>query len=601
MASNSKKKITAIDYTSRDFDSIKTSLVNYTKRYYSDSFKDFNEASFGALVLDSVSYIGDILSFYLDYQVNESFLDTAIEYDNVVRIARQLGWKYTDASTSTGTVQIYVTIPADSSGAPDSSYYPTLRAGSQFTSIDGKLFSLTEDVYFGADGNEVIILVVDSTTNVPTHFAVKATGTVISGRIQRETSAIGTFQKFLQVSLASPNVSEIISVFDSEGHEYFEVSHLAQELIYKALRNNNADKSSVPSILKAIPATRRFVLEKTPNSALLQFGYGSDNELTNESVLDPSKITLQLHGRDYTSATEFDPTNLTSTDKFGVAPSNTTLTIQYRVNDPGDVNVASKSLTGVTTPIIEFENQGSLDFVKRGAVATSLEVNNDEPILGDVSLPSAEELKQRVFSYYATQNRAVTIEDYQAIVYAMPPSFGAVKRCSIQRDFDSFKRNLNLYVISENSEGFLTTTNSTIKENLKTWLGQYKIINDTIDILDAYVVNFGIEFIIVADYAENKYAALSGANARLRNFFANSRYDIGESLFITDIYKQLQKAPHVIDVIDVKIVPKVGGIYSQANFSFENHLSNDGRYITANRTSIFEIKYPNNDVQGSIV
>ena len=601
MASNSKKKITAIDYTSRDFDSIKTSLVNYTKRYYSDSFKDFNEASFGALVLDSVSYIGDILSFYLDYQVNESFLDTAIEYDNVVRIARQLGWKYTDASTSTGTVQIYVTIPADSSGAPDSSYYPTLRAGSQFTSIDGKLFSLTEDVYFGADGNEVIILVVDSTTNVPTHFAVKATGTVISGRIQRETSAIGTFQKFLQVSLASPNVSEIISVFDSEGHEYFEVSHLAQELIYKALRNNNADKSSVPSILKAIPATRRFVLEKTPNSALLQFGYGSDSELTNESVLDPSKITLQLHGRDYTSATEFDPTNLTSTDKFGVAPSNTTLTIQYRVNDPGDVNVASKSLTGVTTPIIEFENQGSLDFVKRGAVATSLEVNNDEPILGDVSLPSAEELKQRVFSYYATQNRAVTIEDYQAIVYAMPPSFGAVKRCSIQRDFDSFKRNLNLYVISENSEGFLTTTNSTIKENLKTWLGQYKIINDTIDILDAYVVNFGIEFIIVADYAENKYAALSGANARLRNFFANSRYDIGESLFITDIYKQLQKAPHVIDVIDVKIVPKVGGIYSQANFSFENHLSNDGRYITANRTSIFEIKYPNNDVQGSIV
>ena len=601
MASNSKKKITAIDYTSRDFDSIKTSLVNYTKRYYSDSFKDFNEASFGALVLDSVSYIGDILSFYLDYQVNESFLDTAIEYDNVVRIARQLGWKYTDASTSTGTVQIYVTIPADSSGAPDSSYYPTLRAGSQFTSIDGKLFSLTEDVYFGADGNEVIILVVDSTTNVPTHFAVKATGTVISGRIQRETSAIGTFQKFLQVSLASPNVSEIISVFDSEGHEYFEVSHLAQELIYKALRNNNADKSSVPSILKAIPATRRFVLEKTPNSALLQFGYGSDSELTNESVLDPSKITLQLHGRDYTSATEFDPTNLTSTDKFGVAPSNTTLTIQYRVNDPGDVNVASKSLTGVTTPIIEFENQGSLDFVKRGAVATSLEVNNDEPILGDVSLPSAEELKQRVFSYYATQNRAVTIEDYQAIVYAMPPSFGAVKRCSIQRDFDSFKRNLNLYVISENSEGFLTTTNPTIKENLKTWLGQYKIINDTIDILDAYVVNFGIEFIIVADYAENKYAALSGANARLRNFFANSRYDIGESLFITDIYKQLQKAPHVIDVIDVKIVPKVGGIYSQANFSFENHLSNDGRYITANRTSIFEIKYPNNDVQGSIV
>ena len=601
MASNSKKKIKAIDYTSRDFDSIKTSLVNYAKRYYADSFKDFNEASFGALVLDSVSYIGDILSFYLDYQVNESFLDTAVEYDNVVRIARQLGWKYTDSSTSTGTAQFYVTIPADSSGAPDSSYYPTLRVGSQFSSIDGKLFTLTEDLYFGAAGNEIIITTMNAVTNVPTHFGVKASGKVISGRIKRETKTIGDFQKFLQVDLSTPNPSEIIAVVDSEGHEYFEVSHLAQEIVYKGVRNNKADKSTVTSILKAMPATRRFVLEKTRDSALLQFGYGSDSELTNESVLDPSKITLKLHGREYSTATEFDPTNLTGTDKFGIAPSNTILTIQYRVNDPGDANIASNSLTGVTTPIVEFENQGSLDTVKRAAVAGSLEVNNEEPILGDVSLPSAQEIKQRVFSHYATQGRAVTLEDYQAIVYSMPPSFGAIKRCSMQRDFDSFKRNLNLYVISEDNNGFLTATNSTIKENVKTWLSRYKVINDTIDILNAYVVNFGIEYILVADYEENKFNALTAANARLRNFFANKNYDIGQSLFITDIYKELQKVPNVIDVIDVKIVPKVGGVYSQANFDFNAHLSNDGRYITSERTSIFEIKFPNTDIQGSIV
>jgi hypothetical protein len=171
----------------------------------------------------------------------------------------------------------------------------------------------------------------------------------------------------------------------------------------------------------------------------------------------------------------------------------------------------------------------------------------------------------------------------------------------MQRDFDSFKRNLNLYVISEDNNGFLTTTNSTIKENVKTWLSRYKVINDTIDILNAYVVNFGIEYILVADYEENKFNALTAANARLRNFFANKNYDIGQSLFITDIYKELQKVPHVIDVIDVKIVPKVGGVYSQANFDFNAHLSNDGRYITSERTSIFEIKFPNTDIQGSIV
>ena len=255
----------------------------------------------------------------------------------------------------------------------------------------------------------------------------------------------------------------------------------------------------------------------------------------------------------------------------------------------------------MTTPIVEFENQGSLDTIKRSAVASSLEVNNEEAILGDVALPSAEDIKQRVFSYYATQGRAVTLEDYQAIVYSMPPSFGAVKRCSMQRDFDSFKRNLNLYVISEDNNGFLTTTNATIKENVKTWLSQYKVINDTIDILNAYVVNFGIEYILVADYEENKFNALTAANARLRNFFANRNYDIGQSLYITDIYKELQKVPNVIDVVDVKIVPKVGGVYSQANFDFNAHLSNDGRYITAERTSIFEIKFPNTDIQGSIV
>ena len=441
----------------------------------------------------------------------------------------------------------------------------------------------------------------NAVTNVPTHFGVKSSGKVISGRIKRETKTIGDFQKFLQVDLSTPNPSEIISVVDSEGHEYFEVSHLAQEIVYRGIRNNKADKSTVTSILKAMPATRRFVLEKTRDSALLQFGYGSDNELTNESVLDPSRITLKLHGRDYSTATEFDPTNLTGTDKFGIAPSNTILTIQYRVNDPGDANIASNSLTGITTPIVEFENQGSLDTIKRSAVAGSLEVNNEEAILGDVALPSAEDIKQRVFSYYATQGRAVTLEDYQAIVYSMPPSFGAIKRCSMQRDFDSFKRNLNLYVISEDNNGFLTTTNTTIKENVKTWLSQYKVINDTIDILNAYVVNFGIEYILVADYEENKFNALTAANARLRNFFANKNYDIGQSLFITDIYKELQKVPNVIDVIDVKIVPKVGGVYSQANFDFNAHLSNDGRYITAERTSIFEIKFPNTDVQGSIV
>jgi len=601
MASNSKKKTRAIDYTSRDFNSIKASLVSYAKRYYSDSFKDFNEAGFGALVLDSVAYVGDILSFYLDYQVNESFLDTALEYDNVVRIARQLGYKYNESSTSTGTAQFYIKIPADTFGAPDSTFYPTLRLGSQFTSTNGNLFTLTENVYFGASGNEIIISSMNPVTNVPSEFVIKASGKVISGRFATETKTIGVFQKFLRLPLANPAVTEIISAVDSQGHEYFQVDHLAQEIIYTAIKNNNSDQDTVSSILKAVPATRRFVLEKTRGAAWLQFGYGSDSELTNASVVDPSTITLKLHGRSYSSDEEFDPTNLTATDKFGVAPANTTLTIVYRVNEAGDANIGSNSLTNISSPIIQFNNPGALNTNLRNVVRTSLEVNNDEPILGDVSLPSTEEIKQRVFSFYAAQNRAVTVEDYQAITYAMPGQYGAVKRCAVLRDFDSFKRNLNLYVISEDPVGLMTPTNNTIKQNLKTWLSRYKMINDTIDILDAKVVNFGIEFSIVTDFSENKYDAVSGASARLRNYFSNRPYDIGQSISISDIYKELQRVPNVIDVLDVKIVPKVGGMYSEANFSFENHLTADGRYITCERDSLFEIKFPNMDIQGAVV
>ena len=598
--SNSKKKLRLINYTSRDFDSIKADLVGHAKRYYSDSYKDFNEASFGSLVLDSVAYVGDILSYYLDYQANECFLDTAIEYDNVVKIARQLGYKYRSASSAYGTVNMYVSVPADTAGAPDELYYPTIRAGSQFTSADGKLFTLVDDVYFGDKNNEILITEVGATNN-PTKFAIKTQGRVVSGRVERETFSLGGFKKFRRVPLSDPQVVEIISVVDSEGHEYFEVSHLSQEIVYKSLRNNNTNKASVASILKAVPVPRRFVLERTRTKAWLQFGFGSDSEITNQSVIDPSKITLQLHGRDYITEKEFDPTNLTNTDKFGVSPSDTQIIVMYRVNDGDDVNVAAGNLSNVLSANLQFTNASALDSRKRSAVRSSIEVSNEEPITGDLVIPSAEELKQRVFSYYASQNRAVTIEDYQAITYAMPPQFGAVRRAAVLRDFDSFKRNLNLYVMSDDRNGFLITTNTTIKQNLKTWLGRYKMINDTIDILDANVVNFGIEFSIVTDYAENKFTALALASSRLRNYFANMTYDIGEPIFISGIYQQLQKVPNLIDVLDIKLIAKNGGLYSDTTFDFDAHLSNDGRYLNADMNSIFELKYPNIDIQGTVV
>ena len=596
------KKLQPIDYTSRDFDSIRRDLENYAKRYYPDTYKDFNKASFGALMLDTVSYIGDILSFYLDYQTNESFLETSIEYNNVVRLARQMGFKLNTSPSSFGLLTFYVQVPSDNNTAgPNLAYAPVLRAGSIFSSTGGGLYTLIEDVDFSVPTNQLVVGTVDSTTGNPTNFVIRAQGRAVSGRTLFKEVDIGDFQRFLRVDLETSRVAEVLSVTDSEGHEYVEVDHLSQNVIYKAIRNTNTStNSTVRNLLKAVPVARRFVVEREGQATFLQFGYGSDSELLSNSVVDPSNLVLDLNGRDYVTDLDFDPTKLISTDKFGIAPSNTTLRIGYRVNLNNDVNAAVETISGVDRPLFRFTSQGSLAQSIRNTVISSLEVLNEEPFVGDISLPSSEEIKQRVFGFYATQNRAVTIQDYQSICYGMPAKFGSVKRAAVVRDFDEFRRNLNIYVISEDTSGKLIPANITLKNNLRNWLLQYKIVNDTIDILDAQIVNFGINYVVAIDLNANRFTVINRANAALRDYLLRNQYDIGESILITEFYKVLQKVNGVIDVIDLEIVGKSGVSYTDSSYDFESNLSADGRRIEGKDNAVFELKFPNVDIKGAI-
>jgi len=596
------KKLQPIDYTSRDFDSIRKDLENYAKRYYPDTYKDFNKASFGALMLDTVSYIGDILSFYLDYQANESFLETSIEYNNVIRLARQMGFKLNTSPSSYGILTFYVQVPSDSNTAgPNLAYAPVLRAGSIFSSTGGGLYTLIEDVDFSVSTNQVVVGTVDSTTGNPTNFVIRAQGRAVSGRTLFKEVEVGDFQRFLRVDLETSRVAEVLSVTDSEGHEYVEVDHLSQNVIYKAIRNTNTStNSTVRNLLKAVPVARRFVVEREGQATYLQFGYGSDSELLSDSVVDPSNLVLDLNGRDYITDLDFDPTKLISTDKFGIAPSNTTLRIGYRVNLNNDVNAAVETISGVDRPLFRFTSQGSLSQAIRNTVISSLEVLNEEPFVGDISLPSSEEIKQRVFGFYATQNRAVTIQDYQSICYGMPAKFGSIKRAAVVRDFDEFKRNLNVYVISEDTSGKLLPANITLKNNLRNWLLQYKVVNDTIDILDAQIVNFGINYVVAIDLNTNRFTVINRANAAIRDYLLRNQYDIGESILVTEFYKVLQKVNGVIDVVDLKIVGKSGVTYAGSSYDFDARLSADGRRIEGENNAIFELKFPNIDIKGAI-
>ena len=595
------KKYPLIKYTSRDFNSIRQDLVEYAKRYYSDTFKDFNEAGFGSLMIDSVSYIGDILSFYLDYSVNESFLDTAIEFENILKIGRQLGYKFPGNPAAFGELDMYIIVPALSTGiGPDTSYLPILKKGSTFSSINGSNYSLVENINFNSDTTETVVARVNSTTGAPISYAIKTSGQVASGIIDREELTIGNFERFLRLELQATNITEIISVVDSEGHEYYEVDYLTQDVVYTPTVNRGSDSDVTQSKLVPFVVPRRFTTIRDKNITSIQFGFGTmvDNDSI-EPLLDPSKIVAKQHGKDYFTDTGFDPTNLLRTDKLGVVPSNTTLTVTYRTNNSTDVNATANSITNVGTPIFEFADETSLNTTQISDVIASLEVNNAEPIVGSISTPSSEELKNRIYSVYSSQNRAVTEADYKTLCYSMPPQFGAVKRVNIKRDPQSLKRNLNLYVLSEDAFGNFIIANNTIKENLKTWLNSNRMINDTIDILDGKIINIGIEYTAVAGLDANKYDLLEEANSTLVNFY-NKKLELGDPFYITDVFSEVNKIRGIVDVSRVKIVHKTGTNYSEQAFNIDDSYSDDGRYLIAPDNAVFEIKFPDVDIKGTI-
>ena len=595
------KKITPVKYTDRDFESIKASLIEHAKRYYPNSQRDFNEASFGALMLDTVSYIGDVLSFYLDYQTNENFLDTAIEFDNVVKLARQAGYKFRENYTSSGIASFFIAVPRVNLGVgPDEDYIPILKAGSRFSTSGGVSFTLVDNVDFADSNNRTVVGTVDTSTGDPLTYVIRAFGRVVSGFAGVTEIEVGPFEPLRKIEINIPDISEITQVTDAEGHEYFEVDYLSQDIIFDQIANKTDTSTNAPKFIlrpKAVP--RRFITEYEIGKTILQFGYGSDSALSSDPVTDVSTAMLKVHGKNYVQVENFDPSNLLESDKLGISPSSTTLTIRYRVNSRNSVNSPTNTLNVVQDPIFEFPGTNLLRD-RLNTVVTSLEVNNDEDILGDVDVPSIEEVRRRAIDAHAAQNRAVTAQDYSAIVYRMPPRFGAIKRVSVVQDTDSIKRNLNMYVISENGNGTLAKTNRTIKENVKFWINQYKMINDTIDILDARIVNIGVDFNIRASPDFNKFEVLESARQSIIEYFSDYHLEIGEPLYISNLYNVIKRSIGVDDVIKVNIKQQSGDDYSDAAFDIKQNTSADGRILYVPEDMILEVKFLDVDIRGTV-
>jgi hypothetical protein len=592
-----------INYTSRDFESIKGDLENYAKRYYPSTFKDFSEASFGSLMLDLVAYVGDQLSFYADFQANESFLDSSIRYDNVIRLSETLGYKNQGAAKSTGQVAIYMLVPVSTtSRSPDVNYLPVLQKGAIFTGDNGAAYTLIADVDFSNPNNEITVARTDATTGNPTFFAVKALGQIVSGQQFQEKINVTDYQRFLRVSLGRSNITEILSVLDSQGNEYYEVENLSQDVVLAQVKNvDTTSRDAVPYTMRVKPVPRRFTTDFSPDGVTrIQFGYGSEDNLTGDVIADPADVVLEVQSKPYITETTFDPTNLIQTDKFGIVPVNTTLTITYTANTTATSNASVGSVTNIISPDLLFRSRAELSEEIISTMVSSIEVDNEQPISGDSQQLTAQEIKIRAFGTYAAQNRAVTREDYMNLAYRMPAKFGKIKRCNVTRDEDSLKRNLNMFVLAENSDGDLSIPNNVLKENLKVWLDNYRMINDTIDIMDGNIINIGIRYEIIADPDMNRFDLLEQCNKAINDDFLTIKFSLGESVYISELYKVLNSVPGVTDTTNVEFYNITGGVYSDNVYDIDSNISSDGRFLKIPSDSAAEILIPNTDIVGVI-
>lgn len=590
-----------IKYTNRSFDTIKADLIEHAKRYYPTIYDDFSAPSIGGMLLDSVSYVGDMLSFYLDFQVNESVLETSSQYDNVRKLASQMGYNFYGRPSAFGMVDIFIIVPANTIGTgPDTTYIPIMKTGAQFSSENGEVFKLLEDVDFNLPNTPFVTATTDPATGKPLTFAMKRTAQVKSGNTFTRTVEVGPATRFLRIEVGPSVINEIVSVFDSEGREYYQVENLTQEVVYLNTTNPNAAADNVPQILKPHIASRRFVLEQDQETTYLRFGYGSDNELESNGIISPSDKILKLTGKNHITDTGFDPAKFLNTNKFGIAPSNTTLTISYASNLTPINNVGVGALNQFLTGEFEFPNSTTQTGAQFFTVRQSVEVSNPMPITQNSNYPTTEEIKYRAYAQYSSQNRTVTKTDYESFAYQMPPSLGSIKRVSIVNDPSATNKKMIMYVISENNAGNLVKTNDTVKNNLRTWINKNKMISDKIEIRDTKIINIGFNFTFTVEANYDYLTVLANVKSALADKYSEKFY-IGEPFYITEVYKTINRIDGVIDTIYVEPLVFSGGQYSPVNVMVDSLKSPDGTYLKTPKNCILEIKNFSDVVKGTVV
>ena len=627
-----------VSYLNKSFVDFKGDLITFIKNYYPTTWTDFNEANPGMIMLELAAYVGDVLSFYVDNQFKENLLAYAEQEGNVISIAQALGYKPKTIVPATAEVLISQIVPAlgaEDGYIPDATYFLKINKNSTVSTQAPNVvtFRTTELVDFADPTDRSIVpRQLDSVTLLPVTYLVTKKVKVISGDVRQETFTFGDPEKFSTITIGDANITSISDVVDADGYKWYEVDYLAQDTIVddkEVSYVSSVSESVSPSYaIKYRTVPRRFVTRLTPNKQTqLVFGSGRGNVSEDIVYLDSQQVANSEYGTQLASVS-LSNTDLLNTDNFGIAPANTTLTVTYFTGGGIDSNVASGTIVQVgqlnvlnrTTEL----NQTELDLFND--IVSTVTVFNEMPATGGQDGETVEEIRQRALAIYGAQNRIVTRRDYEARTLAMPAKYGSVAKVfaisdtlqsKIQSELtpqqvdentrqyveDSPKPNaINLYVLGYDQNKKITNVNELVKKNLQQYLSQYRMLTDQVNILDAFVVNIGVNFDITVFKNYNMQDVIAVCLGAIKDYFDIDKWNINQPIRLGDLSLLLNAQDGVQSVNRLEITNKYffknGRDYKPYRYDIAE-ATVDGVVYPSLDPCIFEIRYPEDDIVGS--
>ncbi len=604
-----------ITYINKDFNDIRAQLINFSQTYFPNTYTDFSPASPGMMFIEQASYVSDVLSFYLDNQIQETYLQYARQFDNLYDLAYMFSYKPKVTGLAVVDVDVYQQVPSKVVGSqtvPDFDYALEIPENTSVSSRSGTRFNIQEPIDFSVSSSidPTVTTISQISLGEPTYYLLKKTRKAVSGTITSTNFTLGNYTAYPTVELNVSNISNIIDILDSDGNRYYEVDYLAQDLVYDSIKNtntndpNNYQDGDAPYILKTKSVNRRFTTRFINESTLqIQFGSGKPLQTDEEVTPNPNNVGLGLPFEQNKLTTAYSPTNFIFTNTYGVAPSNTTLTVRYLAGGGVVSNIDANTLNTIDSSTVKFLNPGLNNNITADFVFNSLAVNNPIAASGGGGGDTIEEIRQNSLSNFNTQQRNVTADDYLIRALSMPSKYGIVSKAfaakASTKDPDVI---LDLYILTQDSNGNLTKSSDAIKNNLKTYINQYRMIGDSVNIKDAFIVNIGCEFDIITLPNYNNSEVLTKCISSVKNYFELRRWQINQPIILREITLLLDGIPGVQTVASIDIINKAGTTSGYSEYAYSISGATQGGVIYPSLDpSIFEIKFPNDDIKGRIV